>query len=83
MKKNTDLDRPERDVDMPKSQQKLMVSPDTAKKPEARISRELQARIGQQLRAMYDDVVNEGVPDHLLELIQRLSDQEKKDSDQG
>jgi Anti-sigma factor NepR len=41
-----------------------------------RLGREVQARIGQQLRALYDDVVNEGVPQHIAELVRRLSDQE-------
>jgi hypothetical protein len=45
-------------------------------RPEARLGREVQARIGQQLRAIYDDVVNQGVPSHLAELVRRLSDQD-------
>jgi hypothetical protein len=49
----------------------------TMQKPEARLGREVQARIGQQLRAMYNDVVNQGVPDHLADLVRRLSDEEK------
>jgi Anti-sigma factor NepR len=43
---------------------------------EARLGREVQARIGQQLRAIYDDVVNQGVPPHLADLVRRLSDQD-------
>jgi hypothetical protein len=43
---------------------------------EARLGREVQARIGQQLRAIYDDVVNQGVPSHLADLVRRLSDQD-------
>ncbi len=41
-----------------------------------RLGREVQARIGQQLRALYDDVVNEGIPPHIAELVRRLSDQD-------
>lgn len=33
---------------------------------------EIQARIGHQLRAMYDDVVRQGVPDRFAELIRKL-----------
>jgi hypothetical protein len=44
---------------------------------EARLGREIQARIGQQLRAMYNDVVNQGVPPHLADLVRRLSDQDQ------
>jgi Anti-sigma factor NepR len=45
---------------------------------DVRLGREVQARIGQQLRAMYDDVVNEGVPQHIADLVHRLSDQENE-----
>lgn len=47
-------------------------------KPEARLGREVQARIGQQLRAVYNDVVNQGVPQHLADLVRRLSDQDEQ-----
>ena len=46
-----------------------------AKKPDhkpAKLGREVQARLGQQLRAMYDDVLNQGVPDRFADLIQRI-----------
>ena len=36
------------------------------------LNAEIQARIGHQLRAMYDDVVRQGVPDRFAELIRRL-----------
>jgi hypothetical protein len=44
----------------------------TGAKP-AKLSREVQARLGQQLRSMYDDVVNQGVPDRFAELINRIN----------
>ncbi len=43
------------------------------------LGREIQHKIGQQLRAMYDDVVQEGVPDRFAELLKRLD----KPSDEG
>jgi hypothetical protein len=49
----------------------------TPHKPEARLGREVQARIGQQLRSMYNDVVSQGVPQHLADLVRRLSDQDQ------
>jgi len=52
------------------------------KKPSARpakLGRDVQARLGQQLRAMYDEVVNQGVPDRFSELINRLEGGGKKD----
>jgi aromatic ring-cleaving dioxygenase len=46
------------------------------RKTEVRLGREVQARIGQQLRAMYDQVVKEGVPPHIAELLRRLAEQD-------
>jgi len=46
----------------------------------AKLSREVQARLGQQLRAMYDDVVSQGVPDRFVELLNRLNGDANKDS---
>jgi hypothetical protein len=39
------------------------------------LNAEIQARIGHQLRAMYDDVVRQGVPDRFADLVRKL-DQE-------
>jgi hypothetical protein len=36
------------------------------------LNAEIQARIGHQLRAMYDDVVRQGVPDRFADLIRKL-----------
>ncbi len=43
----------------------------TGAKP-ARLGREVQARLGQQLRAVYDEVLNQGVPDRFAELINKI-----------
>jgi hypothetical protein len=48
----------------------------TQRKGEVRLGREVQARIGQQLRALYDDVVSQGVPSHIADLVRKLSDQD-------
>lgn len=45
----------------------------------AKLSREVQARLGQQLRSMYDDVVNQGVPDRFADLINRINGDGNKD----
>jgi len=45
----------------------------------AKLGRDVQSRLGQQLRAMYDDVVNQGVPERFNELISRLDGDAKKD----
>jgi hypothetical protein len=44
-----------------------------------KLGRDVQARLGQQLRAMYDDVVSQGVPDRFTELLNRLDDNGNKD----
>jgi hypothetical protein len=63
-------------TDKPESQDP-MARPATTSHKEARLGREVQARIGQQLRAMYNDFVNQGVPPHLADLVRRLSDQDQ------
>ena len=45
----------------------------------AKLSREVQARLGQQLRSLYDDVVNQGVPDRFTELLNRMGDDNKSE----
>jgi hypothetical protein len=71
----TNLEPVQPDTDKPETQDP-MGRPATHQKHEARLGREVQARIGQQLRAMYDDVVSQGVPPQITDLLRRLSDQE-------
>ncbi|HVY00028.1 MAG TPA: NepR family anti-sigma factor [Pseudorhodoplanes sp.] len=52
---------------------------DTAEQQRSGLNREIQAKIGQQLRAMYDDVVQEGVPERFANLLKRLD----KPADEG
>jgi hypothetical protein len=49
----------------------------THRKSEVRLGREVQARIGQQLRALYDEVVKEGVPQNIADLVRRLGEQDE------
>ena len=42
------------------------------RKPRGRLGRDVQSKIGQQLRAMYDDVVSDGVPDRFTEMLRQL-----------
>jgi len=39
-----------------------------------RLGRDVQSKIGQQLRAMYDNVVNEGVPDRFVDMLRQLDE---------
>jgi hypothetical protein len=43
-----------------------------APKSTVRLGPDIKARIGQQLHAMYSDVVNQGVPDRFSEILHRL-----------
>ena len=43
---------------------------------EATLGREIQTKIGEQLRAMYDEVVGQGVPDRFVELLRRLDNKD-------
>jgi hypothetical protein len=52
--------------------------PSTTARTQGRLGRDVQAKIGHQLRAIYDDVVKEGVPDRFVELLQRLDKKDEK-----
>ena len=56
----------------PKPDKRPMEAATTPDKNKGSLVREVQAKIGQQLRSMYNDVVNEGVPDRFAELLNRL-----------
>lgn len=42
----------------------------------ARLGREIQNKIGQQLRSMYDDVVKEGVPEKFRDMLRQIDNPE-------
>ncbi|HKS64181.1 MAG TPA: NepR family anti-sigma factor [Xanthobacteraceae bacterium] len=50
-------------------------------KSKGRLGRDVQSKIGQQLRSMYDNVVSEGVPDRFSEMLRQL-DQQQSQPDQ-
>src|SRR5215216_4327417 len=53
----------------------------TSARSQGRLGRDVQAKIGNQLRAIYDDVVKEGVPDRFVDLLKRLDKQDEKGSE--
>jgi hypothetical protein len=76
--RRTNLEPVESVAEKPESEDSMTRSATTTShRPEARLGREVQARIGQQLRSMYNDVVNQGVPQHIADLVRRLSDQDQ------
>jgi hypothetical protein len=42
-----------------------------------KLDRQVQARIGEQLRSMYDDLLRQPVPDRFSELLNKLDSSEK------
>lgn len=47
------------------------------------LNREIQAKIGQQLRAVYNNVVDQGVPDRFADLLRRLDGEAKGHETEG
>jgi hypothetical protein len=66
-------------VGLPKPMDTTAQQKKAANAKPAKLGREVQARLGQQLRAMYDEVLNQGVPDRFAELIERLEGDGNKD----
>jgi len=73
--KTANVETPTADVEKPETRD-AAGRPMTQRRSEVRLGREVQARIGQQLRAMYDEVVKEGVPSHITALVRKLSAQD-------
>ena len=55
----------------------------TQRKPRGRLGRDVQNKIGQQLRAMYDDVVNAGVPDRFVDMLRKLDEDKNGSPEKG
>jgi len=55
----------------------------TQRKPRGRLGRDVQNKIGQQLRAMYDDVVNAGVPDRFVDMLRKLDEPKNGEPEKG
>ena len=55
---------------------KSQASRNTTPGKQGGLNAEIQSRIGHQLRAMYDDVVRQGVPDRFADLIKKLDTSE-------
>src|ERR1700731_638693 len=75
---NLEAEQPESDKpasDKPETRDS-MGAPINPPKPEPRLGREVPPKIGRQLGSVCDDVVNQGVPSHIADLVRRLSDQD-------
>jgi hypothetical protein len=49
-------------------------------KPVAKLGTDIKAKIGQQLRLMYDEIVEQGVPERFTKILRSLDDPNDKSS---
>lgn len=49
--------------------------------PAPKLGPDIKAKIGQQLRALYSDVVSQGVPERFVAILNKLDSQEAKAAD--
>jgi hypothetical protein len=68
------------DSDMSPRQTAETVSTPATPVPGVALEADLQAHIGRQLRAVYEEVVNEAVPDRFLKLLEELERKKAKRS---
>jgi len=47
---------------------------------DATLDQNIQGKIGEQLRALYDDVISQGVPDRFADLLRRLDERDRGES---
>lgn len=66
------LGKPGSPMQQPKTSDRSGAGLKSSERGGARLGREIQAKLGQQLRAMYDDVVKEGVPDRFTDMLRQL-----------
>lgn len=50
------------------------------KNPVVKLGPDIKAKIGMQLRLMYGEVVDQGVPDRFVEMLKRLDDPNREDN---
>ncbi len=59
-------------------------APDHAERPsKAGLGRDIQTKIGVQLRTLYNDIVSEGTPDRFVRLLNELDKKTAKKTEQG
>jgi hypothetical protein len=66
-----------------KARAQLYMDVELASKSTVKLGPDIKAKIGQQLRAMYSDVVNQGVPDRFSEILRRLDQADEAGDEAG
>jgi hypothetical protein len=60
--------------DKQSSRLRTMYAQRSEKSPVVKLGPDIKAKIGMQLRLMYGEVVDQGVPDRFVEMLKRLDD---------
>lgn len=71
--RKTNVEAVEPDADRPEAHDSMGKRPH---KHEIRLGREAQVQIGELLRSMYNSYVNQGVPEHLEDMVRRIGEQD-------
>lgn len=58
----------------PSPRTRVMHAQKSEKNPVVKLGPDIKAKIGMQLRLMYGEVVDQGVPDRFIEMLKRLDD---------
>jgi hypothetical protein len=58
-------------------------TPNNSPSKSGSLDKEVQTKIGQQLRAMYDDVVRQGVPDRFAELLKQIERRDDREDEES
>ena len=64
----------------PSGQKTPMEMQDPQLAPVAKLGPDIKAKIGQQLRIMYGEIVSQGVPDRFVEILRGLDDPDNEGS---
>ena len=67
----------------PSRQRQSMKPQGSEMKPVAKLGTDVKAKIGQQLRLMYDEIVDQGVPERFAEILRGLDDLVDESSKNG
>ena len=60
--------------DNPSPRIRTMYAQKSEKNPVVKLGPDIKAKIGMQLRQIYGEIVDQGVPDRFVELLKRLDD---------
>lgn len=68
--------------DKPSRQKTKVEEPESEVKRVISLEPNIKAKIGQQLRVMYGEVVAQGVPDRFVEILKRMDEPKARDTEE-